>query len=236
MDQIQWIFSLQIPGTRTFPETTAQSLWSNIFRRAAANNVVDRFAMLTPNARFNPYVTPSQLLAFRERAPYFNFPPRLTTGNSNTRLSWPPFFRFNNVMSQYYNWFEIVSTIMQRYSQFFRHSASISPTGLGSSEIVNVFTQNDILTPVDFGTEPVPNTDPVINRYQRFYVSNLSWRCMHPNANLEALAMLAAVNVSYRDANRTDHQQGPTDVDCRSGPVWQLPTVQLSPDVPLARG
>jgi hypothetical protein len=213
--------------------------FSNCMTRNAADTNPEAVWQFTLHSRFTFDLSEDILRRFWRSRHQFQFPARYPPDTSAAKLSMPEFLGFSSAShyGRFYNYFDIVSGIMQRYSRFTLHSttlAAISPTGLGASNVIYTYEPNTVLddnTPTVVAA--VTNGPPV--HYTRHFPTTFKGVASHADPELSELAeqyaLASATNVSF--SNRT-HM--PADSSLREGPYWDLPDVRTTDKVDPSQG
>jgi hypothetical protein len=199
-----------------------------------------------PGASYHSHTTLSQL---QNAAPYLMqipFPPRLsvvtgaTTGPITDLKRYIGFIHPRTATNYTsHNWFGPVSTMMQRYSQYFKASvplSAISATGNQAGTCLTTYSPNPEMH-ISWSFEPhtPPATYAATNHptgYRHVRVQHLKCSVTHPSREMEEVyeqsALLSQINVTFDPTTLTDS-------DANTGPAFALPIVRRSQEYDISQ-
>lgn len=223
---------------------TMKYFWHNIHSANVTNSQAQSTAMLSPAAWITPHFTEQQYNTYEAIHNHYGFPAPLNVTTSGNMTSLAQFMRFYapGDSNTFFPWFQNVSSMMQRYSQFFKESVPLSaipPAGTASGLPVWRFSANANLTTNPTRHNALTATADASGHpayYSPVHLHSLAATGHHGDETLEEIteqnSALALVNV---DVVTLTTWTTPTNAHIRNdGPVWSLPTVRSSPTVDYA--
>lgn len=221
--------------------TKMKHFWNTVHSTTAAANSYASAGLHSPGAWSTISFTETQYANFSSFRDHFGFPPRLNMNSSGDITTLAQFLRFyppGQSNTQFYPWFGNVSSLMQRYSQFFKESVPLSaipPSATASGLPVWTMSHNPrLVTPFTFHHE-VAATDTTIGYpayYEVHHLNSVAAKASHPDPNLleveEQNSAVAMINI---DLVTSSGLTAPTNAHIRAGPIWNLPEVRSSPEI-----